>query len=152
MTRYLQQDCWLTWYCLDATQTVTSLIQTCIDGWSAKTGLQAERKPALAPGVDQPGLIVWTVWTESEVAAICSNIAQTRSNNRTSILMVYWAVNSPQQLGCLIEAGAQLVVADLAQLPPALNVILGGVPRRNQCRYELTAGILERLPWNEPAR
>ncbi len=94
-------------------------------------------------------LAVWVFQDESQLSESLSAIAAIRERSSESVCLCM-AGSLPSDIDALLaEAGAQLVLRDVAALPPVLSRMALHAPLSNQGLHPLTTGLVARLPWGD---
>lgn len=111
--------------------------------------LETPNQFAAKPHFQPLALAVWVVVDEAELADIYQGIASVREKSiQTVCLCMVDSVSSDVE-PLLAEAGAQLILRDLAAIPPLLSRLVVHARLSKQGLHPLTSGLVAGLPWGE---
>ena len=92
-------------------------------------------------------LVTIVVHQHAEIAVACKAFAKIRGRIDQPICVVYIRCELLENVGLLLEAGAQVVVSQLPSWQRVLPRVLARVPLSKQGFHPLTTGLVDRLPW-----
>ena len=94
-------------------------------------------------------LITLVICQQTEIAAACKTFASFRGRIDQPVCVSFLRHELLENVGLLLEAGAQIVVTQLPSWQRCLPRIISRAPLTKHGFHPLTTGLLDRLPWSQ---
>ena len=113
--------------------------------------LRAENSDDLAQLTQRQvtGLVTLVLQQPSEIPSACKSLWRIRGRLDQPVCVCFVSPEMIEHVPLLLESGAQIVVSQLDAWQRALSRILSRAPLSQQGFHPLTAGLVDRLPWNK---
>jgi hypothetical protein len=92
-------------------------------------------------------LVTLVIGQQSEIAAACKTFVRLRGGLDQPVCVAFLDAELLENVGLLLEAGAQVVVSQLPSWQRTLSRVLAIAPLSKRGFHPLTSGLIDRLPW-----